>query len=456
MVQIYRSFNLILYSQKLTIRILRYLLICLIAIAIAISIGLSIQPLFPPYVFQKDFLQEYLIAKAVLAGINPYLPLPKLASRFLGSLPVAVAPHPTPHPPPVIFISLAYGLIPYEQAAILWLLFEFLCIILSIYLLLNWFGIRSTFRNLGVIFMLFFLWAPLKDEYSVGQLMSLLLLLLISAWLLLRVRKEVFGGILLGFVIAIKLFAWPIGIYLVLQRYWRAVAAAATVVIITNLAAGAVIGFQQVIGYYIKVAGEVTPYYLTFDRNFSIWTLGYRLFQGTYPQLTLGINAPPLISLPGLAPIASIVFAIVFLIAGLAIALLSDNFDAAFVILVCVSILVNPVAWSHYLILTIMPAATVIRYIWLKRLTIREIFNSIAILLFLFIAGGLRSLIFLFYDSDPNRVRSLSVSFPMSLFTLAPLLSIVGLIWLIWRYDRLSLDSNQIVKKAAWQIDESN
>ena len=40
---------------------------------------------------------------------------------------------------------------------------------------------------------------------------------------------------------------------------------------------------------------------------------------------------------------------------GLALALRIRNFDAAFGILVCVSLLANPVSWHHYLILASVP-----------------------------------------------------------------------------------------------------
>jgi hypothetical protein len=74
----------------------------------------SAQTLLPPDVYSKDFLQEYLMARALLLGVNPYLPLSELAARFLGPLPVIVFPHPLAAPPPAAMLSIPLGLLGYK------------------------------------------------------------------------------------------------------------------------------------------------------------------------------------------------------------------------------------------------------------------------------------------------------------------------------------------------------
>jgi hypothetical protein len=51
------------------------------------------------------------------------------------------------------------------------------------------------------------------------------------------------------------------------------------------------------------------------------------------------------------------------LIIGLVMAQRARDFDVAFALLLCVSWLVNPVAWSHYLAMALLPLAVVLRYL---------------------------------------------------------------------------------------------
>jgi hypothetical protein len=50
-----------------------------------LNVGKAALKLLPPDVYSKDFLQEYLIARAVRNGVNPYLNLSDLAARYMGS-----------------------------------------------------------------------------------------------------------------------------------------------------------------------------------------------------------------------------------------------------------------------------------------------------------------------------------------------------------------------------------
>ncbi len=89
----------LIWSQSRAARLLRRA-----AVPLAFLFGLTMLrfpmgSLVAPHVYRKDFLQEYLLARAIAEGVDPYLPIPMLADRFLGQLPVPLFPHPTPHPP---------------------------------------------------------------------------------------------------------------------------------------------------------------------------------------------------------------------------------------------------------------------------------------------------------------------------------------------------------------------
>src|SRR5262245_26904809 len=85
-----------------------------------------------PQLYRKDFISGYLIAKAVLNGVNPYTPLPMLAERWVSGARLVQLNHPTPHPPGLGLFCLPLGLLNYEISALLWLFFELACILVSV------------------------------------------------------------------------------------------------------------------------------------------------------------------------------------------------------------------------------------------------------------------------------------------------------------------------------------
>lgn len=86
----------------------------LIAVLGILSIWRLIQYFAPEYIYQKDFLQEYLLAKGVLSGTDPYAPLPALA---VACRPVV--------PFPVTAISLVPLLAVLELMWLLWTMERF-------------------------------------------------------------------------------------------------------------------------------------------------------------------------------------------------------------------------------------------------------------------------------------------------------------------------------------------
>lgn len=76
----------------------RALLYCSIPVAVygCIVVAASFQT---DAVYDKDFIQPYLMARAILTGANPYTPLPDLTQTYLGIPQQHLLPHPTPHSP---------------------------------------------------------------------------------------------------------------------------------------------------------------------------------------------------------------------------------------------------------------------------------------------------------------------------------------------------------------------
>jgi hypothetical protein len=433
-----QAITTIVFSKQPVMVVLRILLALLIGGVAVASFLVSSRSLWPPEVYQKDLLQEYVMARAVLAGISPYLPLPELAGRFLGPLPATVLPHASPHPPFVALLSLPLALHSYQAAAVVWFGFEALLIGLSVYVLLRCLVPQPKGIHYVGAATLVLLFTPFKDELMVGQLMSLMMALLIMAWLLLRDGKDIRGGVVLGLVFSIKLFAWPVILYLLLKKRWKAMMAFGLTALMAHLITAAWIGFGQVYDYYLKIGPSVAPLYQAHERNFSIWTIGYRIFSGTGSPVIAGIEAPALVEVPALAVPLSFTLCLFLLAASLLLAYRASNFDTAFAILISISLLVNPVAWSHYLILAVLPIAILIKELVQsdpQRLNMKGIF---AVGTAIWISVPLRGILFIFSGTSPLIGRSVEVPFLASLLTLAPALAVLGLIWALWHIDSAS------------------
>jgi hypothetical protein len=432
----------ILYSNQPGMVLLKYVLLFGIVFLALASLGFSVRSLAEPNVYRKDFIQEYLLARAVLDGIDPYLPLPDLTLRVLGPLPNLVFQHPTPHPPPVAFLSLPLSLLTYQQAAVAWFLFEISCVFLAVYLLLRWLRGPSGLMMTAFITLLLLGWSPIWVELTTGQLMTLLLVLLISAWQALRSGQAIKGGLFLGAVVALKLMAWPIIIFLVIRKNWRAVGAAGVAVAAANLVAALLMGFDRAVYFYWKVGAIVSRLYRAYENNFSAWTIGWRLFDGTGSPIVFGVEAPPLLVAPAVARYISFALPLVLLGIGLTLSLRAHTFDAAFAILVCVSILVNPVAWSHYLILALIPLAIVGRRLFVLDLPKGETYALLTLGLLLFVPRTeLHRLMLLLTGQEPAVGASSTVPFAVALLSLIPAAGVVGLLWLVWRLDRAYLEA---------------
>ena len=405
-----------------------------------LSLVISMQSLLPHNIFGKDFIQEYLLAKAVLTGIDPYTPLPELANRLIGPLPNLIFQHPSPHPPPVILLSLPLGWLTYQQAAIVWFAFELACIIVSVYLLLQWSGMRPNLMLVLICTLLALACPPFRQELTVGQLMTLNLALLIGSWQMLRVGKEIRGGILLGCAIAFKLIAWPLVILLVLRKKWRATGAAGAVLVAANGIIALLIGPQTVADYYLKVGPLVSTLYRSYIRNFSLWSIGWRVFVGTGSPVLTGLNAPPLVDAPNLACYSALILPVILLTVGVFLAMRASTFDASFGIMTCVSLLIAPITWSHYLILALIPMAIVLRRLFALDLPKKE--TNLAILLGLLLCipqTFLTDVMLLFADQSLAGSGNPTVPFTVTIISLIPAAAILGLMCLLQRVDQFPL-----------------
>lgn len=308
----------------------------------------------PPSLYIKDFNVEYVMASAALNGESPYKPLPDLA-RYADGYTAHYLQHPSPHPPAVIFVGIPFAPFTLGTAVLLWLLVELVCVAVSSALMMKAVAGRVSVAGVSVLMLVWLAWYPFEREMFWGQLMIVTLTLVSGAWVALRCQREMLGGVLLGVALALKLFGWPLVLFLLLTRRWRAFFGAVLAFALLHVAAAFVIGFSDIVSYYTVVGPSVSKLYREFAGNFSVWSIGTRVFGVS------GIDwYNPLIHVPAIAPVVSVGAVVCVLVLALRGALHTRSFDSAFCALTCVSTVLNPIAWSHYLVLTALSLCLVV------------------------------------------------------------------------------------------------
>ncbi|HVC32279.1 MAG TPA: glycosyltransferase family 87 protein [Chloroflexota bacterium] len=344
--------------------------------ACAVGLGLlvlrrSLGTLVSPYVYSKDFLGDYLVARAVVGGADPYAPVAVLATRYLGDLPAlpgAIFPHPTQHPPIVGMMLAPLTIVGYPLAATAWFALELGCLIGSVYLLGAIGGRRPAWLATLAIAAGAFAWYPITVEVEYGQLVLLSLLLLCSARLAwLSGRSSVSGG-LVGLAVLIKPVPWPLILLFALRRDWRAfVVSSGTVVLGYGISAVAV-GYSHFLSYFTKVNPPVTYAYRGDAANQSLWTVGWRVFEGTQPAAfgdlaRGGFAASPVITSLPAALIVSPAVPVLALLGACLVARSRLSLDASLGLMICVSVLVSPISFGYDLALCAIPIVQVIDWL---------------------------------------------------------------------------------------------
>jgi hypothetical protein len=325
-----------------------------------------------------------------------------------------------------------------------WFLLEFACLFTAVYLLLNGFSWRKRLVLTALLSVISLGWGPVRDDLVLGQWGFILLLLLIAAWMSLRFDRGTLSGVFLGMVISLKLFAAPILIFLLIKRNWKAVFSAGMTVLTTNFLAGLLIGFDQVLYYYTTVTRSVFPVYRAEERNISLWSVGWKVFKGTGSWLD-GLHAPPLVDAPTVAPYVSVLLPAAFLILGLYLAYKAHGIDAAFALLVPVSILAAPIAWSHYLVLLILSLAILIKRLAEQNWPGWKTLVLAAILLILWISRSrLHQLALMLLGSNQVPEGNFTVPAVVSLIMLIPALAVIGLFWLTYLLDQSAPASDHL------------
>jgi alpha-1,2-mannosyltransferase len=236
------------------------------------------------------------------------------------------SPYPFVYPAPIAVVAAPFGALPFAVAAAIFSAILLAAIVLALRLL----GVRD-WRCYGLAFMSM----SATTGVLIGTLSPLLALGAAVAWRY-RNRAWIVGAAIAAMIVA-KLFLWPLAIWLLATRRFRATAATAVVAVSVLFLGWAVIGFAGLRSYpsLLHSIAKTEQY-----RGYSTVALAH----------ALGFS-----SAGERAVLLCVAIALVLLVVVTARS--RDGDRRAFALAVLGSLLVSPIVWMHYLVLLLVPIA---------------------------------------------------------------------------------------------------
>jgi glycosyl transferase family 87 len=349
--------------KRLVIR-LAVLAACLIG---ALELWGLATTLSPPAVYAKDFGQEYLLARVMIDGGDPYVAIATLAERYTGVQGYFDKTIPTPHPPTVGLLLLPLGWLDYASAARVWFVAQVASLAGCVYLLPRVAGFSLHFLQLLALGLLLVAWQPVLLDLGLGQVtLPLVFLLAASEWALVRERRS-WSGVLLGLSMLVKPLAWPWLLVLAHRGEWRVAGTAIATVAVGYALVALRLGPGVVWDYVTRVLPQLSASYALEPTNISLWTLGPRVVGTTSIVATI-------ISICAVGAL----LVVLWMRSGRNI-----RPGVAFALAAAISVIVSPISWVFYLVLTLVAVAGVVgelrRLKWPRNLLILSVIVGVCL-----------------------------------------------------------------------------
>ena len=264
-----------------------------------------------------DFETMWEAGRRALSGESPY---PELDAKSIGEGTAFV------YPAPALGIFVPLGLLPYTAANVLFTTVALLCVPGGLLLL----GVRD-YRCFAVPL----LWFPTLFAVRLGTITPLLLLGLAALWRY-RDRSRISVPVAVALVV-LKIFLWPVLLWLLVTRRSRAAVAAAIAAGATTIAAWATIGFHGLTAY---------P---TLMSRLSAAEQGDS-FSPTALWLAAGMGTT-------LARAAAGALGLALLVAAFVLARKPHGERRAFALVIGAALACSPIVWPHYFLLLLVPIA---------------------------------------------------------------------------------------------------
>lgn len=263
------------------------------------------------------------------------------------------------HPPFDAILALPLALLPYPAAIWLWDALSLAAFFAFGVLAARGAGLVIPKHARWLVIGTGLCWYPLQAHLATGQFSVFIALLVTSAWLLLRQRRDAAAGALLGLAMLIKLFPGLLALWLLLRRRWLALAAMGVVFTAGMLFSQVAVGAEDFWRYFTEIAPQDVAEYAVYPINASLRGVFGRLFEP-------GPWVKPLADLPGLAAALTSISAL-----ALTILLIKqigwrsanpksgspESEDVSYAMTCIAMLLLSPITWQHGLLILLLPFA---------------------------------------------------------------------------------------------------
>ena len=238
------------------------------------------------------------------------------------------SPYPFIYPAPAAVMMVPFGVLPWRAAVALFF-------ILSVAL------IAATLRILGVhdwrCYGACLVALPTASALWIGTPTPMLVFAAACAW---RWRDRLpVVAIALTFAVATKIFLWPLFVWLLATRRFRAAFAGLSAIAVATLAAWGLIGFAGLSSYPRLLADAAS---LEQDKSYSTIALMHAF------------------GLPGAGAVAATAVVAALALAAIVVLARRPGGDiAAFAAAIAAALWISPIVWVHYLVLLYIPIAIV-------------------------------------------------------------------------------------------------
>lgn len=324
-------------------------LLCLIAFAIALTglyyIGLNRVHSKGPI----DFVQEYVMGKALLLGESPYKPIDELILRHIPEIdPKGAYSFPSPHPPLNSLVFAPLALLKYQDANIVWFAIQLLLLFFLVRVSINLANSTASITYQVILTVVLASLTPIRIELAEGQMNLLPALLFGLSVLFLKTLGDRTAGLLLSISLLLKPIMWPALVILAFRRRKAFIWCIVGCFISTML----VLCFLtpiEVWEYYSVHAVRPGAAFQRFFGNASLLTIGSRLFIGVEEiEGVRSLFAPPIIGHFPNGEYLGIILVICVLMLGF-VSLRSVKSDEKALLLSSVlGVVTSPVSWPHY------------------------------------------------------------------------------------------------------------
>jgi Glycosyltransferase family 87 len=230
------------------------------------------------------------------------------------------SPYPFVYPAPAAILMAPFGALPFKVAVGVFALAAIAAVVGALWAL----GVRD-----WRCYTLALGWLPVASTTTLGALSTLLALGAALAWRY-RDRRLVVAAAVAA-VVAVKVFLWPLLIWLVATRRFRSAATSVAMGIGLALGCWAVIGFDGMLSYPRHI-GEIASSQQ--GRSYSPYAL----------VRALGVSAGP-------ARVALVALTVAAVAAIVLLARRADGDRRAFAASVGAALVVSPIVWLHYFVL---------------------------------------------------------------------------------------------------------